>query len=204
MKTKFITIISKKIVDNYNYDENEIQILKYGLSVIYLSVTKLIIILLFASIMNIFKESIITLLFFSIIRYFAQGLHMDKSYKCYFLSIISFVLIPYMLKFVSLNNTIIPFLLIFCFLSITLYAPADTYKKPIINKRKRLKGKFFSILVTIIYTFLILILDNNMSNLIILSLIIEALLISPFIYKLFKLPYNNYRDFIEKERRSQI
>ena len=75
-----------------------------------------------------------------------------------------------------------------------LYAPSDTYKRPLINIKHRKKLKRNSIIITILYIILIFTIKSNyIVNLILLSLIIQSFLINPFIYKIFDLPYNNYK-----------
>ena len=76
---------------------------------------------------------------------------------------------------------------------ISLYAPADTIKRPLIKRNKRIKFKILSIMVVIIYFILTLVLKNNLLiNSLIFGLLIECILINPITYKVFKMPYKNY------------
>ena len=78
-------------------------------------------------------------------------------------------------------------------------APADTKKRPIVNKRRREIYKIISTILTIIFSFLaLLIKDNFISNCLIFSIILQNCMISPSIYKLFNLPYNNYIMFLKE------
>ena len=75
-------------------------------------------------------------------------------------------------------------------------SPADTHKKPIINKKRRLIYKYISVFITFIYGIIALIINNNfLSNALILTIIIQCVVISPVTYKLFKAPYNNYLNY---------
>lgn len=78
-------------------------------------------------------------------------------------------------------------------------APADTKKKPIVSKKRRKVYKIISTILTIIFALLaVLIKDNFISNCLIFSIIMQNLMISPTVYKIFKLPYNNYITFLKE------
>ena len=81
-------------------------------------------------------------------------------------------------------------------INIILYAPADTVKRPLINSKKRKKYKITSIIFTLIYFVLAIITkDNLVVNSLTFGLLIECILISPFTYKTFKMPYKNYKNY---------
>ena len=113
--------------------------IEYGLTGIYLSITKVIIILLIAITLGIWKEYFIFLFIFSIIRTNSYGIHLSKSWHCLIFSTLFFIGIPLLSMYVT-----IPFLYkyiagILCSIYIFKYSPADTKKRPIINKQKRLR-----------------------------------------------------------------
>lgn len=86
---------------------------------------------------------------------------------------------------------------IFSIILIFIYAPADTYKHPLVNKKKRLIWKYLTTINTIILVFIsILIKDNCIANLIIFAIYTEILLINPISYQLLDLPYNNYKKLV--------
>lgn len=178
------------------YDEEKISIIKYGLEGIYLTVTKLIIICLIAYILGMFKEFVIFLLIYNIIRTFSFGLHATKSWICLLSSTLIFILVPLICKYIFIPiwyKVIIGIILILLFYK---NAPADTHKRPIINKNRRLFFKYSSVLICVLFIYLSIFIDNMfISNCFILSLAVQAFMISPFIYKLFKLPYNNYLNY---------
>ena len=78
------------------------------------------------------------------------------------------------------------------------YAPADTKKRPIINSLKRRKLKLISTLIAVIYIILnFIIVKNFILNALLFSLILEVIMILPTTYKFFKLPYNNYINYLK-------
>lgn len=73
-------------------------------------------------------------------------------------------------------------------------SPADTEKKPIVSMKRRNIYKIISVFITIIYSFLVLFLRNQMVvNCLISSIILENILISKITYKLLDVPYDNYK-----------
>ena len=70
MKEKFVnTCLNIIKSNNSNLTKKEIDKMKYGLEGLYLTITKLIFILLLALILGIFKETILLLLIFNGIRF---------------------------------------------------------------------------------------------------------------------------------------
>ena len=198
MKKKFLSYSLKKIKEKYP-DMNDIKLdeYRYGLEGLYLTFTKLLFIFPMAIILGVFKEMIILLIFFNILRKSAFGLHATKSWICLVSSSIIFIGIPMIAK-----NIIIPYIIkiilgLFGIILIYKYAPADTIKSPIIKETRRKKYKKISTIKCIIFTFLYLIIRNELlSNIIILSIWIEIFIILPITYKIFHLSYNNYIDYL--------
>lgn len=198
MKKKFLKFSTDLIKEYYpETDDIKLDEYRYSLEGFYLTITKLMIIIPLSIILGVFKELIILLLFFNILREPAHGLHATKSWICLLSSSIIFIGIPFLSKNVS-----IPFLLkiilgITGILLIFKYAPADTKKAPIIKKENRNKYKFISTINCIILTILSLIIKNEIiSNIIIFSIWTEILLILPITYKIFHLSYNNYKTYL--------
>ena len=78
-------------------------------------------------------------------------------------------------------------------------SPADTKKRPIVNKKRRKVYKLISTFLTIVYlTFSIIIKNTFLSNCFLFSIIMQNFMISPMVYKFFKLPYNNYITFLKE------
>lgn len=183
----------KFIQNNSNYSSSEYNKIEYGLEGIYLTVSKIIIILFIGSFFHYLDTVLFTLLFFNILRFFAFGLHAKKSWHCLVLSILQFNVLPYLLLHVSISNSMIIFVFIFTLISFLLFAPSDTLKRPLTNKRKRIIRKVLSIcslfiLLIVMYFF------NYLKIPILCSYLIESLMINPISYHLLGLPYNNYKN----------
>ena len=187
------------IIKNKNYDEIKLAEIKYGLETLYLTFSKLIIISIIAIILGIFKELIIFLLIYNIMRAPSFGIHASKSWICLLSSTLVFIGLPLLIKRIMIKPIIKIIIGIISIIGIMLFSPADTHKKPIINKKRRKIYKILSTIIAITYVILsILIKENYIANSFLFATLLQNILISPITYKLFKMPYNNYKTYIEK------
>ena len=179
-----------------NYDDDKLDEIRYGLEAIYLSLSKTIVILLITLILGIFKESVIVLLFFNFLRMFAFGIHAKESWQCWISSSIMFIGIPYLCIYTELSNIYYYIMIGFSVLNFLLYAPADTVKRPLIKKHRRIKFKVLTLIVSLID--IILFFNTNdvfIKNVIVYTMLLEVVLIHPLTYRVFKLPYKNYERY---------
>lgn len=180
-----------------DYDEDRLDEIRYGLEATYLSITKLVVILFASFLLGIFKESIILLVLFNFLRLTGFGLHATKSWMCWVSSSITFLLVPFFCKSLVLPNYILVAISVVCLINFLLYAPADTVKRPLIHKKRRLLYKVGTVLIASLYIVLIFITkDTFLQNSLASAMLIEGALINPYIYKLFNLPYNNYKNYV--------
>lgn len=187
---KSILIIKNKYKD---YDEEKLEIIRYGLEGIYLTITKAIVIFTLAILLNLFKELIIFLLLFNIIRFVSFGLHAKNSLTCLMFSTCTFLSIPYLCSILSINVIFKTIIFIPVIILIGYFSPADTEKRPIVSKKRRLVYKILSLLISVIYFIISITINNNfISNALLFSLIVQLFLINPISYKLFHVSYNNY------------
>ena len=176
---KFIISKCMNYIKKYtDYDEVKLKEIEYGLVGIYLMISKMIIIFSLAYVLNILKEMVIFTIIYNILRASSFGLHATKSWICLLFSTISFIGIPYICKIIYIP---IFFKVIICILGICFMfknSPADTKKRPIVSRKRRNIYKFISTISVIIYSFIVIIIDNNfMTNCIIFSIIIQNFVI---------------------------
>lgn len=176
-----------------NLDQLTKDKIKYGLESFYILITKLVFIFFVAWILNIALEVLIFLFLYNIIRTTSFGLHATKSWICLVSSTLIFILVPMMCLYVDIPiniKTILGFIGTICMIK---NAPADTYKRPIINPKRRLIYKILSTIIALGLTITSILLENTFwANCCIMALVVQCFMISPLVYKLFKLPYNNY------------
>lgn len=184
---------------NPELEEEKLEIIKYGLLSIYLTVTKIFIILLIASCLNMVIEVLLFLMFYNIIRLFSFGLHATKSWICLLSSSIIFIGVPYLCLHVTLPVTVRAIIGSITIFFIFKNSPADTHKRPIIDRKRRFIYKSLSSLFSIIYAYCSIFVDNNFyANCFSFAPIVQCFIISPWIYQLFGLPYENYKTYTEK------
>ena len=191
---KLMNYISNKT----DYNEIHLKEIEYGLTSIYLTISKMIIICSIAYFIGLIKKMFIFMLFFNIIRTTAFGLHATKSWICLLTSTIAFLGIPILCIYLEVNIYLKILIGIIGFILIFKNAPADTKKRPIVNRNRRLFLKICSSFITGLFVISSLIVNNNyISNCLIFSIILENILISPLTYKLFNMSYNNYIEFLK-------
>lgn len=199
MRSTIINSSMSFIKKNYSYNEEKLAEIKYGLEAIYILISKSIVILTSAFILGIFKEVVIFTLSYSLIRLFSFGLHATKSWICLVSSLIIFITIPFICKYLNINIYLKSIINCISIIMIFKNSPADTYKRPIVNKKRRERYKFLSTIITILMATVSIITKMNfLSNCLLFALIVQNFMISPYIYKLFKLPYNNYKNYLNK------
>lgn len=195
MKEKFIASVVNLAKRKKEYTEEEVAIMRYALEGIYLTFTKILVITLIAALLGLFKEYIWFVLLYTPIRSVSFGWHANTTKECWVVSILAFILIPYTFSIITINRITKIILLTFPIFIFALYSPADTKKRPIVNKKRRLMFKVASLIITLVYCCYSFKHSNLISNLMIASLLYQSLLINPLIYKITHQEFNNYKTY---------
>ena len=195
VKEKFIVSIVNLAKRNKEYTEEEVEVMRYALEGIYLTFTKILVITLIACLLGLFKEYIWFVLLYTPIRSVSFGWHANTTKECWVVSILAFILIPYTFSIITINRITKIILLTFSIFIFALYSPADTKKRPIVNKKRRLMFKVASLIITLVYCCYSFKHSNLISNLMIASLLYQSLLINPLIYKITHQEFNNYKTY---------
>ena len=196
MKDLIIDKAMNSIKRKNNFDETKLAEIKYGLSTLYINITKTIVIITLSIILNLIKELLLILLFYGLLRLFGFGLHAKKTWQCWIGSLLTFLLLPYLVKLLIINFYVRLIISILSIVLIIIYAPADTEKRPLIRKKRRILYKILCTLIAIGLTIYSLLTKNVLiQNSIFFSLILECFMINPLSYKIFKLKYANYKNY---------
>lgn len=198
MKNAIINSSMKILENNFpDYDEIKLAELRYGLEGFYMLITKLVVIFGAAFVLGIFKEAIILLLLFNVLRLTGFGLHASKSWMCWISSSLVFLVCPYLCMHLSIPLYILATIASICWIIFLLYAPADTKNRPLVNEKKRKRYKYITLVSGAIYIALLFLIKNTfLQNALVCAMIIQSVLIHPMVYKLFRLPYNNYKSYV--------
>lgn len=182
MRDKLIQYFMTNIRDNNkNLDNIKLDEIKYGLLGLYSIITKTIVIVILAIILDIFKEFILFLMFYSILRSVGYGTHAKSNIMCWVTSTLLLIGLPYVFMLITINLSTKIIIWSICFIIYIIFCPADTEKRPMINRKLKLKFKILIILISLIY--LVLIINYNLiSNYIVASMILQAFLSSPLGY----------------------
>lgn len=191
MKEVFLKHSLQLITANREWDEESLEKIRYGLEGIYLTIVKLVILLALAIILNIERLFLINLVFFNILRFFAFGVHARNSTQCLITSTVMFIIFPMLSTSIDFPLPVQIIIASICVLLFLLYAPADTHKRPQKNRKKRQTRKAFAVTIAIVYVLLIIML-KDLSQIILCSLMTEAIMILPITYHILGVPYKNH------------
>lgn len=188
---KIMNYISSHVKTKEDFDKAY-----YGVQIIIINISKLIILFTVAMLFNTIKNSFLILIFFSLIRMYAFGIHLDSSLHCNIFNLIVFVGGGFLVSHVVLTNKLILVISLISLIIMLIYAPADTQKRPIIKKKLRKLLKIKSFLMVLILSCVSLYLNNHiLKNIIIYSIIVQCICILPIVYKLLGKEYRNYEKY---------
>lgn len=181
MKDKVVDSLMVSIKNNNNFDNVKLEEIRYGLCGLYSLTTKTVVIILLAYLLNICKELLMFLLFYSILRSVCYGAHAKTNLQCWIFSVFLLITVPYI--FIKFKFSFKFYIISWCVLFIVflVFAPADTDKRPMISKKRKYKFKIVSLLICVLYL-IIIFLNKEVSNIIISAMFMEAFLISPISY----------------------
>lgn len=199
MKEVIINNVMLNIKNNKDFTEQKLCEIKYGLESLYLTLTKIVVIYLISILLKTSKELSLVFLFYGILRLTGFGIHAKGSKECWIASLLVFVPFPYLLKVVLIPKYINIILSVIGTILLLIYSPADTKKRPLIHKKKRIMYKIITVLIASIYTMInVFIKDNILSNTLTFAILLEMVMVLPISYKLFGLTYNNYLNYQER------
>ena len=181
MKEKVVNKIMFNIKSKNNLDPIKLEEIKYGISSLYTLITKTSAVIILSIILGIFKEFILFLLFYALLRSVGFGSHAKSNIACWIFSLLLIFGIPFIFLKLDLNINTLNIIWLICFINYAIFCPADTEKRPMISINRKLVFKIIILVISIIY----LIIMNNylkLSSLIVSGMVLEALLTNPLGY----------------------
>lgn len=199
MKEKFVNNATIFVTKYYSYEGKEFDKLFYGLQSFYSFITKTSVVFLISFLLGTLKETFLIMFFYIMLHSFTFGIHASKNLYCWLTTIPIYIITSLVAKNIMINDSSKVLIIIFGFISILLFAPSDTHKRPLINAKKRIISKALALITALCFEIVILFSNNIIIiNTISIALIIQCICINPLIYKLFKMPYHNYKRYIKK------
>jgi len=176
-------------------DDERAEIINYGMHLVIGEVPKIFIFIAIATVLGVLKEFAITLIVISPYRMFSGGFHLKTHFGCIIATTLLYCGIPFLAINISINDLYIKYIIIilvwiFGIIMCKLYAPADTENVPILSK-KDTKVKQILSYITLTITLIIgaIIKNQIVSNIIILGMLIQSIMITKIAYRLTKTKY---------------
>ena len=190
--------ISKRILvflSNNNQNDEQKQILLFGITRIVEDIPKTIGIVIIGLLLGILKEMLIVTFVLAIYKTFAGGVHAKTNLGCFVYSVLFYLLIIYTAKYLILGGVsqLYVYFLIYIFVvyTIIVYVPADVPEIPKVNikLRKTLKIKSFVVLNLIYVGAFVIIKNILIQNLLVYSVFYISVMTTRTIYNIFKTQY---------------
>lgn len=185
-------------------DEERAEIINYGIHLVIGEIPKTFVFIAIALLLGIFKEFVITMIVIFPYRIFSGGVHLKTHIGCIVATSLMYCGTAFISQFVLFSNNakyiLIPVIWVFGMIMCKLYAPADTESVPILRKKERKIKKILSY-ITLTITLVIGVLINNyvVSNIIIIGMFLQSIMISRFIYKITNNKYG-YEVYLEEQK----
>ena len=185
-------------------DDERAEIINYGIHLVVGEIPKTFIFIAIAAILGVLKEFFITMLVIFPYRMVSGGFHLKTHIGCILMTSLYYCGIAYISQFQLFSNEtkyiLIPCIWIFGMIMCKLYAPADTENVPILRKRDRKVKQILSYITLTITLIIGLIINNNVvSNIIILGMLVQSIMISRFAYILTNNKYG-YEVYMQEEK----
>ena len=205
MIDKICNYLTNKIKNKMpEIDEERAEIINYGMHLVVGEIPKTFLFIVIAAILGVLKEFFITMLVIFPYRIVSGGVHLKTHIGCIVATSLMYCGIAYVSKFYlfseEIKYIIIPVIWIFGMIMCKLYAPADTENVPILRKKERTIKRILSyIALTITLIIGVFVKDYIISNIIILGMLIQSIMISRFIYKITNNKYGHEIYFQEEK-----
>lgn len=199
MKQKFVNSSINFITKYQECDDLKLKRLKYGLEGIYNLVVKISVVILISIFTQTLIETLLFIFFYAGIRTFSFGWHANSNIACWITTILIYNVLLYFIINLNYPNYIGYIILGISLISMLLWAPADTPKRPLIRKKQRLKSKILSIIVLLLYTIIYMTINSNpLKSIILYASLVQTILINPITYKITNTRFNNYKYYKKK------
>lgn len=171
----------------YEKQDDDLEIVEYGLTLFFSSILKAIFVLLIALLFGLVKEVIICAVAFGILRTFAGGVHAKTSLGCLISMIVTYFTTIFLSRIIPYSDKLIYFSFAACLIVLILYAPADVAEKPILCGKQKLRFKLYSLVILVLlYALSLFYFKEEVSKLIVISCVLECITLLPLTYKVIK------------------
>ena len=186
-------------------DDERAEVIKYGLELIIGELPKMFLLFIIAGLLGIFKYALISFVIILPYKLVSGGVHLKTHIGCILGTSLLYcgnVIISKCIILPDFKSQLIFSIIVltFAIIMISLYAPADTENLPILRKKERAKKKVVSYIIAIamiIISFFIK--DKVISNMFIVGLLLQSIMISKLTYSIFKVKFG-YLEYIKTQK----
>lgn len=164
---------------------DNIDILRDGITVFVLNVPKTIALVFTAIFFNKLQTLIIVMLFYGIIRSFSKGIHAKTSWGCFIMGMLNYWGIALISPLFELSKISYNITFLICFILYAIYAPTVLDARPV-GKTQHRNLKSASLITLAAYCLIGNTYQQTLGNIILLSVISQLICILPLTYKLTK------------------
>ena len=190
MIDKICTFLTNQIRKEMpDIDDEKAEVINYGLQNIVGEIPKIFIMLGIAYILGVFKLALFTFIALFPYKGASGGFHLKTHIGCIVVTTLFYCVIPFISQYILLES-FVKYILVaviwtFGMFMIKLYAPADTEDVPILTKDVRKKKQIVSYITFSIALICACIIKNNtISNILILSNLLQTISITKLAYRL--------------------
>ena len=190
MIDKICNYLTNKIRKQIPYvDEQRAEVIDFGLHILIGEMPKTFIFIFISLLLGMFKEFVITFLVIFPYRAVSGGFHLKTHIGCIVATSLVYCGVPYISEKIIIAQEfkyiLITLIWIFGILMCRLYAPADTENVPILRKKERKTKRILSYIVLTITLIIGAVIKNNtISNIIILGMLVQSIMISKLAYRI--------------------
>ncbi|WP_418841292.1 accessory gene regulator B family protein [Ruminococcus sp.] len=153
-----IKLISSKVArilcENEKHTDNY-ELYEYAIYILLSSAFHIATVIVLGLVFNLLTESLVFYLSFIAIRKFAGGYHAKTPTRCYLFSIVSNMIMFYLIKWLNGACTLFVYLFmmigLFCLVEILLISPLDTENNPLTGQEKKMYRMLTSIITILIF-----------------------------------------------------
>ena len=190
MIDKICTFLTNRIRKEMpEIDDEKAEVINYGLQNIVGEIPKVFIMLGVSYVLGIFWLSLFTFIALFPYKGASGGVHLKTHIGCILFTTAFYCLIPFVSQYFILPQ-LSKYILVLCgwifgMIMIKLYAPADTENVPILSKKDRRKKQIVSYITYTVGLISSLVIKNEtISNILILSNFLQTVTITKFVYRL--------------------
>lgn len=190
MLDKVCTFLTNRIRKEMpEVDDDRAEAIYYGLQNILGEIPKIFLVFAISYILGIFKWTLFTFLALFIYKGASGGVHLKTHLGCILMTTAFYCIIPLVSQYFVIPNNIkyiiVPIIILFGIVMIKLYAPADTEAVPIFDDKVKRKKQIVSYISFTVGMILVLVIHNNeISNILLLANFIQTLTITNAAYKI--------------------